>query len=355
LFQDGGHKPYQLSEMQRDIRIPMDIRVIRRIFQLIRKFQPNIVHTHTAKAGFTARITVLLYNLIFGKHVRIVHTFHGHVFDGYFSRPKSWLFIQIERLLARITDVIIAISETQRNDLVEKYHIAPLEKIREIELGFDLEPFLSCVALRGRFREKLGVGDETILVGIIGRLVPIKNHEMFFKAIRLFLTANPAINMKIVVVGDGECRQQLEAYCREQDLTRHVVFWGWIQNVSLVYADLNILALTSLNEGTPVSIIEAMASSVPVIATQVGGIQDLMGKPVDSTAEKREFTVCERGILSHSNDPESFFRGLDYLVQEDMTDRQARIQRARTYVVNRFSRERLLNDVELLYSRLMTE
>ena len=172
-----------------------------------------------------------------------------------------------------------------------------MEKIRIIELGFDLKPFLSCAALKGRFRKKLGVGDKTILVGIIGRLVPIKNHEMFFKAVRLFLKANPEIDMKFVVVGDGECRQQLEAYCREQNLTRHVVFWGWIQNVSLVYADLDILALTSLNEGTPVSIIEAMASSVPVIATQVGGIQDLMGKPVDSTVEKWGFTVCERGIL----------------------------------------------------------
>jgi glycosyltransferase involved in cell wall biosynthesis len=353
LFQDSTHKPYQVSEMQRDIRIPMDIRVMYRIFKLICQFQPDIVHTHTAKAGFTARITVFLYNLIFRKNVKIVHTFHGHVFDGYFSRAKSWAFVQIERLLARMTDVIIAISETQRNDLAIKYHIAPLEKIRIIELGFDLKPFLSCAALKGRFREKLGVGDETILVGIIGRLVPIKNHEMFFKAVRLFLKANPEIDIKFVVVGDGECRQQLEAYCREQNLTRHVVFWGWIQNVSLVYADLNILALTSLNEGTPVSIIEAMASSVSVIATQVGGIQDLIGKPVDSTVEKWGFTVYERGILSHCNDPAGFSKGLSYLAREDLTAKLSRIQRARTYVVNRFAKERLLKDVELLYSQLM--
>lgn len=353
LFQDSSHQPYQLSEMQRDIRIPMDIRVIHRIFQLIRRFQPNIVHTHTAKAGFTARITALLYNLFFGKNIKIVHTFHGHVFDGYFSGAKSWAFVQIERLLARMTDVIIAISETQRNDLAIKYHVAPLEKIRQIELGFDLKPFLSCAALKGCFRKKLGVGDETILVGIIGRLVPIKNHEMFFKAVLHFLKANPQIDIKFVVVGDGECRQQLEAYCKEKELTRHVVFWGWIQNVSLVYADLDILALTSLNEGTPVSIIEAMAASVPVIATRVGGIQDLMGKPVVSTLEKCGVTVCERGILSPNNDPEGFSMGLRYLAREDSTARQARTERARTYVVNRFAKERLLEDVESLYSQLM--
>jgi len=353
LFQDSSHKPYQLSEMQRDIRIPMDIRVIRRVYQLIRKFQPNIVHTHTAKAGFTARITVLLYNLIFRKKVKIVHTFHGHVFDGYFSTIKSWLFIQIERFLARMTDVIVAISETQRNDLAIKYHIAPLQKIRIIELGFDLNPFLSSAVLKGRFRKMLGIGDKTIIVGIIGRLVPIKNHEMFFEAARLFLEANPAIDVKFVIVGDGECRDHLEAYCRNLNLTRHVLFLGWVRNVSLAYADLDILALTSLNEGTPVSIIEAMASSVPVIATHVGGIQDLLGRPNDPPSDCGRFAVCERGILCRNNDAIAFFKGLSYLVGEDLPAKQARIKRARTYVVNRFAKERLLKDVELLYSQLM--
>ncbi|MFH0997439.1 MAG: glycosyltransferase [Pseudomonadota bacterium] len=353
LFQGDSHRHCRISVLQRDISIAMDIRVTGQIFQLLRQVRPDIVHTHTAKAGFTARMAVLIYNLVFSKKIKIVHTFHGHIFEGYFNRLKSWLFVHIERFIARGTDVIIAISETQQNDLAGKYHIAPLEKIRIIELGFDLNPFLSSAVLKGRFRQMLGVGVETILVGIIGRLVPIKNHEMFFKSIRFFLNENPEIDMKIVVVGDGECRQQLEAYCREQNLTRHVVFWGWIQNVSLVYADLNILALTSLNEGTPVSIIEAMASSVPVIATQVGGIQDLMGKPVDSMREQSEFTVCERGILSRSNDSVGFFKGLNYLAREDLSARQARIQRARTYVVNRFAKERLLKDVELLYSQLM--
>jgi len=355
LFQDSSHKPYQLSEMQRDIRLPMDIRVIHRIFQIIRKFQPNIVHTHTAKAGFTARIPVPLYNLIFRKNVKIVHTFHGHVFDGYFSHAKSWLFIQIERLLARMTDVIIAISETQRNDLATKYHIAPLEKIRKIELGFDLQPFLSSGVLKGRFRKKLGVGDKTILVGIIGRLVPIKNHEMFFKAVRLLLKANPEMDVKFVIVGDGECRHDLEAYCRQEHLTHHVVFCGWIQNVSLVYADLDILALTSLNEGTPVSIIEAMASSVPVIATQVGGIQDLMGRPDNFSGKKSRFMVCERGILCSNGDSEGCSMGLGYLFGEDPQIKEARIQRARAYVIKRYSKERLLKDVESLYNQLMRE
>jgi len=176
---------------------------------------------------------------------------------------------------------------------------------------------------------------------------------MFFKAACLFLKASPKIDMKFVVVGDGECRQQLEAYCREQNLTRHVIFCGWIHDVSPVYADLNILALTSLNEGTPVSMIEAMAASVPVISTQVGGIQDLMGEPINSSIEKRGFTVCDRGIISQNNDPEGISKGLSYLVREDLAVRQARIQRARTYVIKRYAAERLLQDIDLLYTQLM--
>jgi GT2 family glycosyltransferase/glycosyltransferase involved in cell wall biosynthesis len=355
LFQGDLYQHCRISVLKRDIDLSMDIRVTYRIFRLLCQIRPDIVHTHTAKAGFTARTAAFIYNLVSRNKIKIAHTFHGHIFEGYFSRWKSGLFAHIERFIARGTDVIIAISESQRKELAEKYHIAPLEKIRVIELGFDLSPFLSCAARKGCFRKKLGVGDETVLVGIIGRLVPIKNHEMLFKAIRLFLKSNPGIDMKLVVVGDGECHNQLEAYCREHHLTRHVVFWGWIQDVSLVYADLDILALTSLSEGTPVSIIEAMASSVPVIATHVGGVQDLMGKPVDSTDGERGFTVCERGILSPSNESVSFFKGLTYLVREGSTAKQARIQHARTYVVERFAKERLLKDVELLYSQLMAK
>jgi glycosyltransferase involved in cell wall biosynthesis len=298
-------------------------------------------------------MAALIYNLVFRERIKIVHTFHGHIFEGYFNRLKSMLFVHIERFIARGTDAIIAISESQQKELAEKYRIAPSEKIKIIELGFDLEPFLSSARFKGRFRKKLGVSDKTFLIGIIGRLVPIKNHEMFFEAVDLFLKANPASNVKIVVVGDGECRRRLEEFCRQRNLTRHVVFWGWIQNVALVYADLDMLALSSLNEGTPVSIIEAMASFVPVIATHVGGIQDLLGKPDHPPSASGDFAICERGILCRNNDAIAFSKGLSYLAGEDLPARKARLQRARTYVINRFAKERLLKDVESLYSQLM--
>jgi GT2 family glycosyltransferase/glycosyltransferase involved in cell wall biosynthesis len=353
LFHGDLHHHCRISVLQRDISITMDIRVIYRIFKLLCQHRPDVVHTHTAKAGFTARMAVLLYNLVFRERIRIVHTFHGHVFEGYFNKLKSALFVHIERLIARGTDMIIAISESQQQDLAEKYHIAPSEKIRIIELGFDLEPFLSAHIFKGCFRKKLGICDTTLLIGIIGRLVPIKNHEMFFDAADLFLKANPACDVKFVVVGDGERRTRLEEYCRERKLDRHTIFCGWIRNVSFVYADLDILALSSLNEGTPVSIIEAMASSVPVIATQVGGIQDLMGKPVDDSVENCGFTVCERGIICSTQDSPGFSKGLRHLVEEERRIKEARILRARDYVVKRYAKERLIDDVESLYGQLI--
>lgn len=354
LFQENLHQHSLISDLQRDISIAMDIRVTYRIFRLLCQIRPDIVHTHTAKAGFTARMAVWIYNLLFSKKIKIVHTFHGHIFEGYFSKFKSRMFIHIERFIARGTDVIIAISESQQKDLAEKYHVAPPEKIRTIELGFNLEPFLSSGRLKGCFRKKLGVSDNTLLIGIVGRLVPIKNHEMFFDAADIFLKENPEKEVKLAVVGDGESRSRLEAYCREKNLMRHVVFCGWIKEVSLVYADLDILALSSLNEGTPVSIIEAMASSVPVIATQVGGVLDLLGKPGNASMETSGFTVCERGILCSNKDSAGFSKGLGYLAGEERQIREDRIQRARAYVATRYAKERLLKDVESLYDQLMS-
>ena len=354
LFQGDPIKPFLITELQRDISVFMDIRVMYRIFQILRCEHPDIVDTHTAKAGFTARLTVWFYNLVFNKQIKIVHTFHGHVFEGYFSAIKSYLFVQIERCMAMFTDVIIAISETQRKDLIEKYHIASPHKIRMIALGFDLSPFFSCTRLKGQFRSKLGVNEKTILIGIIGRLVPIKNHKMFLDAARLYLTIHPETDVKFIAIGDGECRSLLEQYCREMNLVSNVIFCGWIQDIAQVYADLNILALTSLNEGTPVSIIEAMAAAVPVIATQVGGIRDLMGE-VNDFAVSGAYQICDRGIVCRNNDSDGFAKGLAHIVFENRSNQEKRVRRAQAYVGKKYVKERLVKDMELLYSQLVQE
>jgi glycosyltransferase involved in cell wall biosynthesis len=219
-------------------------------------------------------------------------------------------------------------------------------------LGFDLGPFLVSEGLKGQFRRSLGIEDDTLLIGIIGRLVPIKNHRMFFQAVRVFLKQNPVVHAKFVVVGDGELRDELEAYCQDLGLASHVVFSGWIRNVPLVYADLDILALSSTNEGTPVSIIEAMASSVPVISTDAGGVLDLLGPP-DGIPSSDGFVVCERGILCKKNDASGFAKGLKHLMEIDIREKQKRMMRARSFVRERFSEKRLLHDIESLYLELM--
>jgi GT2 family glycosyltransferase len=352
LFDSLDKEPIIIPELQREISLGMDLKSFQQIFHIIQEEKPDIVHTHTAKAGSSARLAVLIYNLLYRKNVRTVHTFHGHVFEGYFSRAKSVLFVWAERLLARLTDVIIAISETQKRDLSEKFHIAPAQKIDTIELGFDLRPFLESQVLKGQFRRNLGINNDTLLIGIIGRLVPIKNHVMFLKAAKIFLELNPGVQAKFTVVGDGELRDELEAYCHRIGLDNHVMFCGWIKDVPAVYADLDILALTSTNEGTPVSIIEAMASLVPVIATDAGGVLDLLGPP-DGTPSTNGYVVCERGILCKKNNALGFAKGLKYIMEANKSGTQKRFMRACSFIQGRFSEERLLKDIESLYLDLM--
>ncbi|MBU4258701.1 MAG: glycosyltransferase family 4 protein [Proteobacteria bacterium] len=344
-----GIKPIVISDLQREINFKKDLKTFIKVFAIIRREKPDIVHSHTAKAGFVARIAVCAYNFFFNKKVKVVHTFHGHVFKGYFSRIKTFLFLWVERLLARSTDVVIAISDSQKKELADKYRIISPDKIKIINLGFDLNPFLFSKALHGKFRRFLGIDNKTLLIGIVGRLVPIKNHMMFLKAAKIFINQNPGIRVKFVVVGDGEMRGELEAYCSKEGLSEHVLFCGWVRDVASVYADIDILALTSLNEGTPVSIIEAMASSVPVIATDVGGIKDLLGFYISNDYTANGFQLCERGILCENKDPQHFAKGLSYLLNNGLDKDESRIMRALEYVKQNYSQERLIRDIKALY------
>jgi GT2 family glycosyltransferase/glycosyltransferase involved in cell wall biosynthesis len=352
LSESHSKKPIVIPELQRKISIVKDLRSVVKILKIIHREKPDIVHTHTAKAGFCARIAVFFYNLFSRHKVKTIHTFHGHVFEGYFKNPFSQAFILIERLLSKFTDIIIAISNTQKHELSDKYRIAPAHKIKTIQLGFQLNSFLESNGLEHPFRQRFGIDDNTFLIGIVGRLVPIKNHVMFLNAVKVFLEQNPDVNVKFMVVGDGELRSVLEKYCKEQNLSDHVRFCGWVIDVHLVYADLDILALTSINEGTPVSVIEAMASSVPVIATDVGGITDLLG-PANGLSTSNGFQTRERGFLCHSNDAIGFAEGLKYLMENDANKNRQRIIRAKDFVVRNYSHERLLRDMESLYNGLM--
>lgn len=345
-------KPIIIREFQREISPAMDLKAFFQILRILRQEDPHIVHTHTAKAGTSARIAAILYNFFRGKNIQMVHTFHGHVFEGYFSPTTSLMFIWIERLLARWTDVIVSISKTQKQDLSEKFRIAPAGKIKTIPLGFDLRPFLNSHAVKGHFRSSLGISDDAFLVGIVGRLVPVKRHELFFEAAGIFLKDHPGIKVRFVVVGDGELRKPLERHVKRKGLSEYVRFCGWRRDLPEVYAGLDILGLTSVNEGTPVSIIEAMAASTPVIATDAGGVSDLLG-PTDGHPAPGDFAVCTRGILCRKEDAPGFARGLAYLADMDAGKREALVRESRTFVQQRFSEGRLLKDIEALYLELI--
>ena len=348
----SGKKPIVIRELQREISLAMDFKAFFQILRILSREDPDIVHTHTAKAGTSARIAVMVHNFFRGKKTQLVHTFHGHVFKSYFSRVKSRMFIWIERFLAKSTNVIVSLSRTQKKDLSEKFRIAPAAKIRIIPLGFDLEPFLQGERLKGKFRASLGIRDDTLLIGIIGRLVPVKNHIMFFDAAKMFLAQNPEVMVKFVVVGDGELSEELESYAEQKGLTEHIRFCGWRRDLPEVYADIDVLALTSLNEGTPVSIIEAMAASTPVIATDAGGVFDLLG-PKDGHPTSEDFMVCYRGVLCLKEDPKGFAKGLKYLIEIDACKREKLVREARVFVEQSFSERRLLRDMESLYLGLM--
>jgi glycosyltransferase involved in cell wall biosynthesis len=353
LFADMDPKPLVVKTLQREISPLADLRAFWELYRIIQRERPDIVHTHTAKAGTSTRLAAVLHNRLRGDRVLNVHTFHGHVFEGYFSRLHSWLFINIERLLARLSDAIIAISDTQRRDLVDRFRIVPAEKVRTIPLGFQLAPFLEAGRRRGEFRRRLGISSETLLIGTIGRLVPIKHHRMFLDAARRFRDRNPELPVRFVVIGDGELRETLQERARELGMAGEIRFCGWERDVPSVYADLDILGLTSLNEGTPVSLIEAMAAGVPVIASAVGGVRDLLGLS-DGEPPAGQALPCARGLVCRKGDAAGFVEGLAFLVREASEAQSRRIAAARRYVEDRFGAGRLCADIEALYEDLMT-
>ncbi|MCP4578450.1 MAG: glycosyltransferase [Deltaproteobacteria bacterium] len=354
LFQSAVEQPVIIEDLQREISPLMDAKAFLQILRLLRHKRPDIIHTHTAKAGTSARLAAIIYNRIFYGNARTVHTFHGHVFEGYFSRTKTSMFIWIERILARSTDVIVAISRTQKMDLSGKFRIAPDHKIKIIPLGFDLSPFLQSTALKGRFRNSIGLLSRSILVGIVGRLVAIKHHDMFLEMAKIFLKKNPDIDAKFILVGDGELREELEAHVETLGLKNHVSFCGWRRDLPEVYADLDVLALTSENEGTPVSIIEAMASGTPVISTDAGGVLDLLG-PAEESSTAGGFTVCKRGVLCQKNDEAGFAQGLRHLITMDKKRLEKITGEAKSFAMNTFSDERLVHDIEALYLEMITK
>ena len=361
----AGVKPFTLPEMSREISLK-DAVTTWKLFRLMQRERPDIVHTHTAKAGTVGRVAGLMYRwltpaALVGQPRRcsFVHTYHGHVFHSYYGRSKTRLFLGIERFLARIaTDRIIVVSEQQRREINEVFRVGRREQLAVIPLGIDMSAYALWQGSQKRLRVELNADDDQVLVGIVGRLTEIKNHRLFLQAAAL-LKKNTASKVRFVIIGDGNLRGELEEQAKSLGLSEDVSFLGTRNDPEDFYPALDVVALTSLNEGTPLTLIEAMANARPVIATSVGGVADLLGAAIrqDSQQDVRQdelatgYQLCERGISVASGDAKGFAHGLAHLIE----DRQLRTElgaRGLDFVTQNYAKERLLRDVSELYREL---
>ena len=268
LADERGVEPVFIESLGREINLKNDYVSYREICRQIHDFKPHIVHTHTAKAGTLGRIAAYRCKVPI-----ILHTYHGHVLHGYFGKLKSEVYRRVERFLGTLTDSLIAISITGMDELVSM-QIAPREKFVTIPLGLDLEKFRCAKERhRGKIRSELGLTEKESLVGIVARLVPIKNHYEFFEVVRRIAPRHPDIHF--LVVGDGPLRGELEDFVKQQTYAPQVHFLGMREDLPEIYADLGLVILTSKNEGLPVALIEALASGTPIVGADVGATHEL--------------------------------------------------------------------------------
>jgi len=330
----------QLRSLRRDIAPLHDAVALAQVLDTLRDFRPHIVHTHMAKAGAIGRVATAIYNRTAGRdaRARVVHTYHGHVLEGYFSPAKTRAFLSVERTLARVTDRLIAISPRIRKELLDDYRIGRPEQYHVVPLGFDLDRLTSIGdADRRAARAALGIPAEAAVVSTAGRLTAIKRYDLFLDTARL--VADRHSEALFLVAGDGELRAALEAQARANGIADRVSFLGWRRDLDTLYAASDVFLLTSRNEGTPVALIESLAAAVPGVSTDVGGVRDV----IDSDRV---------GLLAPFGDARALADHVQALLAD--RDRRRRMGEAgRQAVASRYGLDRLIGDVERLYRELL--
>jgi glycosyltransferase involved in cell wall biosynthesis len=330
IAEQAGARVVALPGLSREISPFRDAVAVFRLAQLIRQVRPTILHTHTAKAGTVGRVAALVAGR--ARPPIIVHTFHGHVLRGYFGPAKSTVFRVLERLLAKVTTVLVAVSPEVRDDLVQ-LGVAPADKFAVVRLGIELEQRVASDVPRDEVRRRLGIPPERFVVGWIGRMTGVKQtHDLLVALAELRARG---VDAGLLVVGDGPDRAGFEHRAHELDLVRHCLFLGYQEDVAPWYAAMDAVALPSGNEGTPVTVIEALAAGKPVVAYEVGGVPDVVREDVD-------------GFLVPPGSTSGMAERLAQLAADPELGRRLG-EAGRERVLERYGVGRLLDDIDQLY------
>jgi glycosyltransferase involved in cell wall biosynthesis len=269
-------KTLRMATLQRRLSPIADMQSCWGLLRIMRAFQPDVIHTHTAKAGTLGRLAGLIYNTTrpSAKRAVVVHTFHGHVLSGYFGWLGSTLARWAERSLALGSDVVLTLSARQRHDIVERFRVAAHHKVRVVPPAVDVTPLLQVPPPNAAARRAWVDEPDALVIGYVGRFAPIKGLETLVRAFGLVTKELP--EARLLLVGGGSERESLHQLTVALGLQNRVVFAGWVEELATIYEAFDIVALTSISEGTPLAIIEAMAAGRPVVATAVGGVPDVV-------------------------------------------------------------------------------
>jgi glycosyltransferase involved in cell wall biosynthesis len=333
VAEQAGVEIVTLPGLSRELSPVRDALAAFRLARLIRKLRPDVVHTHTAKAGAVGRTAALL---AWPRRPVVVHTFHGHVLRGYFGTGGTLVFRAIETLLARASDRLIAVSPEVRDELVA-LHVASRERFSVVRLGIELEPRVSFDGDTAEVRRRHGIGPDKFVVGWFGRMTAVKRTDDLLTT--LAGVRERGIDALLVFVGDGDDRARLEQRAHDLGLARSCLFLGYQEEVAPWYAVCDAVILTSASEGTPVTIIEALAAGRAVVATRVGGVPDVVDEG-------------ETGFMVHTGDTHALAERLEILAR-DPARRAAMGAAGRERVLRRYAVERLVDDIDALYRELL--
>ncbi|MGI8558916.1 MAG: glycosyltransferase [Solirubrobacteraceae bacterium] len=333
MVERNGARLHRLPTLGPDLHPIKDARALWALVRLMRRFRPDIVHTHTAKAGALGRVAA---RLALGRRPILVHSYHGHVLRGYFGPAKTSFYRVIEQVLSRTTDCLIGGSANTVEELVAM-RVAPLERFRVLRTGIDLEPFLQIEDHHGAaLRAEWGIAEGEFLALFTGRLVPIKRVDVLLKGVAQAHAGGTSL--RVLIVGDGELRQQLEEQVQALGLADIVTFLGFRHDLPAILAASDVLLLSSDNEAVPLSVVEAAAAGKPAVATDVGGVSELVSPTT--------------GYLVPPGDPEAMARCIAQAATEP-SRRRALGEAARAQVLTEYSSERLVRDIDLLYKDLV--